>query len=117
MSSTLRRKKLIFWVAVAVALLWLSRDLLHEFFAVFAALWAWRPEAVIGLAMIAAPILLAYPANYFLNIRRTSSGGARKVSSFIDYLGYGALNMLTQWAFGGSIIAGIFILLFGWEIR
>lgn len=117
MSSILRRKKLIFWVAVAIALLWLSRDLLHEFFAASAALWSWRPETVIGLAMIATPILLVYPANYFLNVRRTSSGGATKVYSFLDYLGHGVLNMLTQWALGGSIIAGIFILLFGWEIR
>lgn len=105
------------WIAIALIALWLSWSFLTDLADAVVQLWAWRPETVVGLAMIIFPILAAYPTHYFLNVRRTTAGGVIKVSGFTDYMIHGLLALLIRLSFSGSVLAGVFILLFGWDIH
>ncbi len=117
MSALLKHKASIFLSVAVVILLWLSWGFWAGLFEFISELWAWRPETVIGLAMIILPILAAYPTHYFLNVRRTTEAGVIRVSGFADFMGYGLLSLIVGVAYNGSILVGIFILFFGFDIR
>ncbi|MBO6816392.1 MAG: hypothetical protein JJ891_16165 [Rhizobiaceae bacterium] len=101
----------------AVFFLWFSWGFWRELFTAIAAIWAWRPATIIGAVMIMMPILLAYPVHYLLNVRRTSKHGSVMVNGFIDYLGHQLANIAVRLLFIASFFVGIFILLFGFNIR
>lgn len=112
MSAILRPKTAIF-ALITLVLLWLSYDAIIEISKLLERLWAWRPVSVYGLIMIVAPLLLAFPAHYFLNIKRTNHHGIIEVKSFSDYISHGFINFLVRIAFMGSFLGGVFLFLFG----
>ncbi|PCJ89717.1 MAG: hypothetical protein COA52_11525 [Hyphomicrobiales bacterium] len=111
------RIKYIVVAVLSLSLLALSWSFFVALSALISELWRGRPATVIGLAMIIIPIFLAFPIHYFLNIRRTSTSGVILVNSFYDYVGHGLLNLTARLTLTGSIFAGVFILLFGFDIR
>lgn len=116
MASLFKNRAILLWASVATIMLWISWEFWIGVFDFLTQLWAWRPATVIGLAMIFAPIILAYPTQYFLNVRRTSEAGVILVSGFSDYAQHKLLKLLVLVAFNGSILSGVVILLFGFDL-
>lgn len=68
----------------------------------------------VGIGLIIAPILLAFPINYYLNVTRTTAGGVIQVSGVWDYIGHGIASIAARLILIGSIFYGIYLLFFGW---
>ena len=66
-----------------------------------------------GAILSLVGIVLAYAANYYLNVRRTTSGGAIVVNNFRDYMKYNALKFVISTALILIILGGILLILIG----
>ena len=66
---------------------------------------------IIGILLVIAAVLAAFPVHYFLNVRRTSEGGVIQVKGFTDYIVHGALNVLATCALGAMLIGGAYLIL------
>ena len=69
-----------------------------------------KPMIALGIALVAVPCLLAYPVNYFVNVRNTSEGGTVMVSGFLGYIGHGLANLAATIILGGSVLVGMLMI-------
>ena len=69
-----------------------------------------KPLMALGIAMVAVPCLLAYPVNYFLNVRHTSEGGVVMVNGLLGYLGHGLANLAARIILGGNALVGMLMI-------
>ena len=116
MNALVKRNTIIFSLIAAVTV-WLLWGAVAEVGAFISAAWGWRPHIVIGAGMILGSIALAFPAEYFLNIRRRGADGAIRVSGFADYIGHGTFTVFVKWTLVALFFVGLFIMLFGFDIR
>lgn len=114
MNALVKRNTIIFSL-IAVVTVWLFWGAIAEAGAFISATWGWRPHTVIGAGMILGSIALAFPAEYFLNVRKRASDGTIRVSGFADYIGHGTLTIVVKWALVAAFFVGLFIMLFGFS--
>lgn len=112
MTALFKWKPIIIGLFGAI-IIWSVWGVLSEIGMFIANIWAWRPAVVVGAAMIVGPIALAFPIDYFLNVRRRSIGGVVGAASATDYIGYVSATVFVRIVAYALIMGGIFILLFG----
>lgn len=111
------KPKTVLLVTIFFLVLWMTSDFWIGGAAlatlVVSELWEWRPDAVIGLAMMLVPFVLAFPAHYFLEVRKTNHAGVVEVNSLGGYMSFVTMNISVRVIGYGSFFVGLFILLFG----
>ncbi len=68
---------------------------------------------ILGIVLVVAAVMAAFPVHYFLNVRRTSQGGVVQVKGFLDYIFHGTLNLLATVTLGAMLLAGAYFIITG----